>query len=80
MVAVLFITFIVCLGLGVPVAFSLGLSSLVYFIGNDMSLYMFAQRIFCRSEFFYTALYSGLRICRISDESGWYHRAFDWFL
>ena len=46
MVAVLFITFIVCLGLGVPVAFSLGLSSLVYFIGNDMSLYMFAQRFF----------------------------------
>lgn len=44
MVAVLFITFIVCLALGVPVAFSLGLSSLVYFIGNDMSLYMFAQR------------------------------------
>lgn len=46
MVAVLFITFIVCLALGVPVAFSLGLSSLVYFIGNDMSLYMFAQRFF----------------------------------
>ena len=46
MVAVLFITFIVCLALGVPDAFSLGLSSLVYFIGNDMSLYMFAQRFF----------------------------------
>ncbi len=46
MVAVLFITFIVCLALGVPVAFSLGVSSLVYFIGNQMSLYMFAQRFF----------------------------------
>lgn len=46
MVAVLFITFIVCLALGVPVAFSLGVSSLVYFIGNNMSLYMFAQRFF----------------------------------
>lgn len=46
MVAVLFITFIVCLALGVPVAFSLGVSSLVYFIGNGMSLYMFAQRFF----------------------------------
>lgn len=46
MVALLFITFIVCLALGVPVAFSLGISSLVYFIGNDMSMYMFAQRFF----------------------------------
>lgn len=46
MVAVLFIVFVVCLALGVPVAFSLGISSLVYFIGNDMSLYMFAQRFF----------------------------------
>lgn len=46
MVAVLFITFVICLALGVPVAFSLGISSLVYFIGNDMSLYMFAQRFF----------------------------------
>lgn len=46
MVALLFITFIVCLALGVPVAFSLGISSLVYFIGEDMSLYMFAQRFF----------------------------------
>lgn len=46
MVALLFITFIVCLALGVPVAFSLGISSLVYFIGENMSLYMFAQRFF----------------------------------
>lgn len=46
MVAVLFISFVVCLALGVPVAFSLGISSLIYFIGNDMSLYMFAQRFF----------------------------------
>lgn len=46
MIALLFITFVVCLALGVPVAFSLGISSLVYFIGEDMSLYMFAQRFF----------------------------------
>ncbi len=46
MVVVLFITFVVCLALGVPVAFSLGISSLVYFVGNGMSLYMFAQRFF----------------------------------
>ena len=46
MVAVLFIVFLLCLATGFPVAFSLGISSLVYFIGNDMSLYMFAQRFF----------------------------------
>lgn len=46
MVALLFISFIVCLALGVPVAFSLGVSSLLYFIGNGMSVYMFAQRFF----------------------------------
>lgn len=46
MVALLFITFAVCLAAGVPVAFSLGISSLVYFIGEGMSLYMFAQRFF----------------------------------
>lgn len=46
MVAVLFISFVVCLALGMPVAFSLGVSSLLYFIGEDMSLYMFAQRFF----------------------------------
>ncbi len=46
MVAVLFVTFVVCLALGVPVAFSLGISSLAYFIGSGMSLYMFAQRFF----------------------------------
>ena len=38
MVAVLFIVFIVCLALGVPVAFSLGLSSLVYFLGTGGSV------------------------------------------
>lgn len=46
MVALLFITFVFCLAFSVPVAFSLGVSALVYFIGKDMSMYMFAQRFF----------------------------------
>ncbi len=46
MVAVLFISFVICLAIGVPVAFSLGISSLLYFLGSHMSLYMFAQRFF----------------------------------
>lgn len=46
MVALLFISFIICLAIGIPVAFSLGISALVYFVGSDMSLYMFAQRFF----------------------------------
>ncbi len=35
MVPVLFITFVVCLFVGVPVAFSLGLASLAYFLGRE---------------------------------------------
>lgn len=46
MVALLFISFIICLAIGIPVAFSLGISALVYFVGSDISLYMFAQRFF----------------------------------
>ena len=46
MVALLFISFLICLAIGIPVAFSLGISALIYFIGSDISLYMFAQRFF----------------------------------
>lgn len=52
MVAVLFITFLVCLAVGVPVAFSLGISSLVYFIGSGMPLQMFTQRFFAGLDSF----------------------------
>lgn len=63
MVAVLFITFLACLALGVPVAFSLGISSLVYFIGNDMSLYMFAQRFFAGLNSFTLLCIPGFVLC-----------------
>lgn len=46
MISVLFITFLLCLAIGVPVAFSLGISSLVYFIGTGMPLTMMSQRFF----------------------------------
>lgn len=52
MVAALFITFLVCLALGVPVAFSLGISSLVYFLGSGMPLPMFTQRFFAGLDSF----------------------------
>ena len=39
MVAALFITFVVCLFVGIPVAFSLGVASLVYFLGTGMPMY-----------------------------------------
>ena len=63
MVAVLFITFLVCLALGFPVAFSLGVSSLIYFIGNDMSLYMFAQRFFAGLNSFTLLCIPGFVLC-----------------
>lgn len=52
MVAVLFISFLVFLTIGVPVAFSLGLSSFLYFIGSGMPLPMFTQRFFAGLDSF----------------------------
>ncbi|MDR1834354.1 MAG: TRAP transporter large permease, partial [Fusobacteriaceae bacterium] len=52
MVALLFISFLICLALGVPVAFSLGLSSLFYFIGAGMPLQMYSQRFFAGLDSF----------------------------
>ncbi len=46
MVAVLFISFLICLFVGVPVAFSLGVASLIYFLGTGMPVTQFAQRFF----------------------------------
>ena len=46
MVSVLFITFVICLFIGVPVAFSLGLASLAYFLGANMPIATFSQRFF----------------------------------
>lgn len=63
MVAVLFISFLVCLALGVPVAFSLGISSLLYFLGSDMSLYMFAQRFFAGLNSFTLLCIPGFVLC-----------------
>ncbi|MDR1874503.1 MAG: TRAP transporter large permease subunit, partial [Synergistaceae bacterium] len=46
MVTLLFLSFVAFLFLGVPVAFSLGLSSLVYLVGADISLTVIPQRMF----------------------------------
>lgn len=46
MVAVLFIVFIICLAIGVPVAFSLGVSSMAYFIGSGIPMMNFSQYFF----------------------------------
>lgn len=52
MIAVLFISFIVFLALRVPVAFSLALSSFIYFLGTDLSLPIFTQRFFAGLDSF----------------------------
>jgi tripartite ATP-independent transporter DctM subunit len=52
MIAALFISFLVLLAIGVPVAFSLGLSSLIYFIGAEIPLQMFTQRFFAGLDSF----------------------------
>ena len=52
MVAALFITFVVCLFVGIPVAFSLGVASLVYFLGTGMPIIQFTQRFFAGMDSF----------------------------
>ena len=52
MVSALFITFLVCLAVGVPVAFSLGIASCVYFLGAHMPIVQFAQRFFAGMDSF----------------------------
>ena len=63
MVAVLFISFLVCLAIGVPVAFSLGISSLLYFLGSGMSVYMYAQRFFAGLDSFTLLCIPGFVLC-----------------
>ncbi|MBI9096349.1 MAG: TRAP transporter large permease [Sphaerochaeta sp.] len=52
MVVVLFVSFLVLLALGIPVAFSLAVSSLVYFIGAGIPLTMYTQRFFAGLDSF----------------------------
>lgn len=46
MITVLFLSFIIFLFMGVPVAFSLGLSSLIYLVGSGIPLMVIPQRMF----------------------------------
>ena len=52
MVSALFIIFVVCLAIGVPVAFSLGIASCVYFVGTGMPIVQFAHRFFAGMDSF----------------------------
>ena len=52
MVSVLFISFVICLAIGIPVAFSLGVASCIYFIGAGMPINMFAQKFFAGMDSF----------------------------
>ena len=65
MVAMMFIIFLVLLILGVPIAFSLGFSSLFYLFANGIPLTVIAQKF-----------YAGRRI----DERGRDHKAHPEFL
>jgi len=52
MIAVLFIIFVVCLAIGVPVSFSLGIASCWYFIRSGMPINTFAQKFFAGMDSF----------------------------
>ena len=52
MAALLFVTFIVLLLLGVPVAFSIVLSSVAVMVKGDVQLLMIVQRMFASTDSF----------------------------
>ncbi|HHX23464.1 MAG: TRAP transporter large permease [Tepidanaerobacteraceae bacterium] len=52
MAAILFLSFVVLVMLGVPIAFSLGLSSLIYILLNDISLTIVAQKMYAGIDSF----------------------------
>ena len=52
MAAILFLSFVVLVMLGVPIAFSLGLSSLIYILLNDISLTIVAQKMYAGVDSF----------------------------
>lgn len=52
MIILLFVIFVICLFLGVPVVFSLIFSSLVYLLLNDISLVVAAQKIYVGMDVF----------------------------
>lgn len=52
MLSVLFVSFLVLLGLGTPVAFSLGASSLLYFLTAGLPVQMYTQRFFAGLDSF----------------------------
>ncbi|WP_213995906.1 TRAP transporter large permease [Tepidanaerobacter syntrophicus] len=52
MAAILFLSFVVLIFLGVPIAFSLGISSLIYIFLNDISLTIIAQKMYAGIDSF----------------------------
>ena len=52
MAAILFLSFVALVMLGVPIAFSLGLSSLIYILLNDISLTIVAQKMYAGIDSF----------------------------
>ena len=79
MVAMMFIIFLVLLILGVPIAFSLGFSSLFYLFANGIPLTVIAQKFYAGMDSFTCSAfrdYAGRRI----DERGRDHKAHPEFL
>jgi C4-dicarboxylate transporter, DctM subunit len=49
MILILFIVFLLLLLLGIPIAFSLGLSAFVYILFSDLPLIVIPQKDVCRN-------------------------------
>ncbi|WP_291784608.1 TRAP transporter large permease [Cecembia sp.] len=52
MIAILFIAFLICLLIGIPIAFALGLSAMVYLIFSDIPMIVIPQKMYAGLDVF----------------------------
>ena len=70
MVAMMFIIFLVLLILGVPIAFSLGFSSLFYLFANGIPLTVIAQKFYAGMDSFTLLCIPGFMLAGALMNSG----------
>ena len=76
MVAMMFIIFLVLLLIGVPIAFSLGLSSLFYLFTNNIPLTVISQKFYSGMDSFTLLCIPGVHAGRRADERRRHHQAY----
>ena len=73
MIWILFAVFLVSLLMGVPIAFSLGLSSFAYILFSDIPLVIIPQKLYAGIDVFVLLCVPGFILAGQFDEPGRYH-------